>query len=95
MKYEDGDEETLNLSNERVKFYVSSEEMQSLKLRYMDKSSESDGIDVNEMVALAASLDDCHELEPGEIIWAKLTGMTLCSWFYLWLKVHVSSGCYV
>ncbi|CAA3025371.1 histone-lysine N-methyltransferase ATX2-like [Olea europaea subsp. europaea] len=74
VKYEDGDEETLNLSNERVKFYVSSEEMQSLKLRYMDKSSESDGIDVNEMVALAASLDDCHELEPGEIIWAKLTG---------------------
>jgi hypothetical protein len=62
------------LSNERIKFYLSSEEIQHLKLKSSDKSSEADGIDVNEMVVLAASLDDCQELEPGDIIWAKLTG---------------------
>ncbi|CAA3022077.1 histone-lysine N-methyltransferase ATX2-like [Olea europaea subsp. europaea] len=44
--------------------------MRSLLLRCMDKSSEYDGVDANEMVALAASLDDCH----GDIIWVKLTG---------------------
>lgn len=62
------------MSNERLKFYLSSEEMQSLKLKSSDKSSEADGIDVDEMVVLAASLNDCQELDPGDIIWAKLTG---------------------
>lgn len=63
------------LSNERVKFYISLEEMQCLKLRSSDKCPEGDAIDVNEMVVLAASLDDCEELEPADIIWAKLTGI--------------------
>lgn len=74
VEYVDGDKEKLVLSNERIKFYLSSEEMQRLKLKSSDKSSEADGIDVDEMVVLAASLDDCQELEPGDIIWAKLTG---------------------
>lgn len=52
--------------------------MQRLKLSYSVCSSDTDSIDVNEMVVLAASLDDCHELDPGDIIWAKLTGM--CIW---------------
>lgn len=78
VKYKDGDEEDLILSNERLKFFVSSEEMQRLKLSYSVCSSDTDSIDINEMVVLAASLDDCHELDPGDIIWAKLTGM--CIW---------------
>ncbi|KAL3506598.1 hypothetical protein ACH5RR_031980 [Cinchona calisaya] len=74
LEYEDGDEEKLILSNEKVKFYVSPEEMQCLKLRSSDKCTDGDAINVNEMVVLAASLDDCEELEPADIIWAKLTG---------------------
>ncbi|XP_009802433.1 histone-lysine N-methyltransferase ATX2-like [Nicotiana sylvestris] len=74
VKYVDGDEEHLLLSNERVKFSVSLEEMSRLKLRSSDTSPETDGIDVDEMVVLAATLDDCEALEPGDIIWAKLTG---------------------
>ncbi|XP_027117144.1 histone H3-lysine(4) N-trimethyltransferase ATX1-like isoform X1 [Coffea arabica] len=74
VEYEDGDEEKLILSNERIKFHISPEEMQRLKLRASDKCLEGDAIDVNEMVVLAASLDDCEELEPADIIWAKLTG---------------------
>lgn len=49
--------------------------MQRLKLSYCLHSSDTDGLDVDEMVAFAASLDDYHELEPGDIIWAKVTGM--------------------
>ncbi|GFQ04380.1 histone-lysine n-methyltransferase atx2 [Phtheirospermum japonicum] len=74
VKYEDEEEENLILSNERVKFHVSFEEMQRLKLKFRDKNPEADGIDVNEMMVLAASLDDCQEIETGDIIWAKLTG---------------------
>ncbi|XP_060181088.1 histone-lysine N-methyltransferase ATX2-like [Lycium barbarum] len=74
VKYVDGDEEHLLLSNERIKFSVSLEEMNRLKLRPSDTSPETDAIDVDEMVVLAASLEDCEALEPGDIIWAKLTG---------------------
>ncbi|KAL0322693.1 UNVERIFIED_CONTAM: histone H3-lysine(4) N-trimethyltransferase ATX1 [Sesamum angustifolium] len=74
VKYEDEEEENLILSNERIKFHISFEEMQSLKLKVREKSSEADGIDVNELMVLAASLDDCQETETGDIIWAKLTG---------------------
>lgn len=49
--------------------------MQHLKLKFSDKSSEADGIDIDEMVVLAASLDDSQDLDPGDLIWAKLTGM--------------------
>lgn len=65
------------LSNERIKFYISREEMESLNLSYSLKSMDNDVYDYNEMVVLAASLDDCQELEPGDIIWAKLTGVCL------------------
>ncbi|KAM6566547.1 hypothetical protein CsatA_025675 [Cannabis sativa] len=74
VKYEDSDEEKLVLSNERTKFYISREEMESLKLSCSLHSVDSDLYDYNEMVVLAASLDDCQEVEPGDIIWAKLTG---------------------
>lgn len=77
VEYEDGDEEDLILSNERVKFYISQEEMESLNLSCSLKNMDSDVYDYNEMVVLAASLDDCQELEPGDIIWAKLTGYAM------------------
>ncbi|KDO50565.1 hypothetical protein CISIN_1g001263mg [Citrus sinensis] len=74
VKYVDGDEEDLILSNERIKFYISQEEMDCLKLSFSINNVDNDGYDYDEMVVLAASLDDCQELEPGDIIWAKLTG---------------------
>ncbi|CAN4090750.1 unnamed protein product [Withania somnifera] len=74
VKYVDGDEEHLLLSNERIKFSVSFEEMNRLKLRPSDTSPETDGIDVDELIVLAASLEDCEALDPGDITWAKLTG---------------------
>lgn len=77
LKYEDGEEENLIIRNERIKFYVSCEEMQNLELNFRDKCSEADEIELNEMMILAASLDQCQETETGDVIWAKLTGLSL------------------
>ncbi|KAI3814266.1 hypothetical protein L1987_19016 [Smallanthus sonchifolius] len=74
VEYEDGDEELVILSKERIKFHVSPEEINCLKLACDLHCSETDDLDVNEMIILAANLDDCHDIEPGDIIWAKLTG---------------------
>ncbi|CAH9062410.1 unnamed protein product [Cuscuta epithymum] len=74
VKYTDGDEEHLILTNERVKFFVSEEDIEQLKLSLTDESTETDGIDVDDMVVLAASFDSCEQLDPGDIIWAKITG---------------------
>lgn len=75
VRYKDDDEEDLILSNEKIKLYVSQEDMQHLNLTCCDKKTDTDGLDYSEMVVLAASLDDCQDLEPGDIIWAKLTGL--------------------
>ncbi|XP_031271305.1 histone-lysine N-methyltransferase ATX2-like isoform X2 [Pistacia vera] len=77
VKYEDGDEEDLILSNEKIKFYISQEEIDRLKLTVSANNMDNDGYDYNEMVVLAATLDDCQEPEPGDIIWAKLTGHSM------------------
>ncbi|GMI70468.1 Arabidopsis TRITHORAX 1, SET DOMAIN PROTEIN 27 [Hibiscus trionum] len=74
VEYEDGDKEDLMLSNEKLKFHVSHEEMESLNLNFSVNSTNDGCYDYDEMVALAASRDDCQELEPGDVIWAKLTG---------------------
>ncbi|KAL8200017.1 hypothetical protein R6Q57_011356 [Mikania cordata] len=74
VDYEDGDEELVILSKERIKFHVSPEEIKSLKLTCDLHCSETDDLDVSEMIILAANLDDCHDIEPGDIIWAKVTG---------------------
>ncbi|GJW09595.1 histone-lysine N-methyltransferase ATX2-like protein isoform X1 [Tanacetum coccineum] len=34
----------------------------------------ADDLDVNEIIVLTANLDYCNDIEPGDIIWAKLTG---------------------
>lgn len=74
VKYNDGDKEELILSSEKIKFYVSREDMQHLNLSLSVRSLDSDDIDYDEMVVLAASWNDCQDHEPGDIIWAKLTG---------------------
>ncbi|KAG4937609.1 hypothetical protein JHK85_052528 [Glycine max] len=47
--------------------------------------------DVEEMLALAASLDDCQDFEPGDIIWAKLTGHAM--WPAVVLDESLASNC--
>ncbi|KAI9194260.1 hypothetical protein LWI28_004545 [Acer negundo] len=74
VKYQDGDKEDLFLSNEDVKFYMSQDDMDRLKLSPSVNNMDNNGYDFNELVVLAASLDNCQEIEPGDIIWAKLTG---------------------
>ncbi|XP_039045575.1 histone-lysine N-methyltransferase ATX2-like isoform X2 [Hibiscus syriacus] len=74
FEYEDGDKEDLLLSNEKLKFHVSHEEMELLNLSFSVNSTNNGCYDYDEMVALAASQDDCQELEHGDVIWAKLTG---------------------
>ncbi|KAJ9178448.1 hypothetical protein P3X46_010328 [Hevea brasiliensis] len=74
VEYEDGDKEDLILSNEKIKFFISREEMERLNLTFSIKNTDGDNYDYDEMVVLAAVLDDCQDLEPGDIIWAKLTG---------------------
>ncbi|KAG6422852.1 hypothetical protein SASPL_113234 [Salvia splendens] len=75
LKYEDGEQEDLVLSKERIKFHISLKEMQSMELKLCEKSPEADELDANEMMVLAATLDDdCQEIETGDLIWAKLTG---------------------
>ncbi|XP_050232395.1 histone-lysine N-methyltransferase ATX2-like [Mercurialis annua] len=74
VEYQDGDKEHLNLSNEKISFCISREEMEQLDLSLSVKSLDGDSYDFDEMVALAAVLDDCQDLKPGDIIWAKLTG---------------------
>ena len=88
LKYEDGEQEDLVLSKERIKFHISLKEMQSMGLKLCEKSPEADELDANEMMVLAATLDDdCQEIETGDLIWAKLTGLSLiCFWLYIKLK---------
>ncbi|KAF6145841.1 hypothetical protein GIB67_028836 [Kingdonia uniflora] len=76
VKYEDGDDESRVLSNERIKFHISREEMQLLNLRLTSGTNKdvNNGIDYDEMLILAASYDDCPELGAGDIIWAKISG---------------------
>ncbi|KAK9159716.1 hypothetical protein Syun_006057 [Stephania yunnanensis] len=85
VKYEDGDKESLTFSMEKIKFHVSEDEMERLKLK-PSLTKEENILDYDEMAALAASFDDCQDLEPGDIIWAKLTGHAM------WPAVVVSES---
>lgn len=51
--------------------------MQHLSLKYGTKSTDTDSLSYDEMVVLAAGWDDFQELDPGDIVWAKLTGLSL------------------
>ncbi|GLT85086.1 hypothetical protein SLE2022_032880 [Rubroshorea leprosula] len=91
VKYEDGDQEDLVLSNENIKFCISLEEMGCLNLSCNVNVTDNDGYHYDEMVVLAASLDDCQGLEPGDIIWAKLTGHAM--WPAIVVDESLIGGC--
>ncbi|XP_020591752.1 histone-lysine N-methyltransferase TRX1-like [Phalaenopsis equestris] len=67
VKYNDGDEEHLVLVHEKIQFHVSSMEIQKLNLKKKER-------DHYEMLSLAVISDDCDVPEPGDVVWAKLTG---------------------
>ncbi|XP_052172475.1 histone-lysine N-methyltransferase ATX2 isoform X2 [Diospyros lotus] len=72
--YDDGDKENIILSNERIEFCVSHNQMQSLNLSCSTKASNADGHSFSEMVVMAATLGDSNDFGTGDIIWAKITG---------------------
>ncbi|XP_042452909.1 histone-lysine N-methyltransferase TRX1-like [Zingiber officinale] len=47
---------------------------------------EKKGLNYNELLALALNFHDCQGLEPGELVWAKLTGHAM------WPAVVVSES---
>ncbi|KMT11027.1 hypothetical protein BVRB_5g112470 [Beta vulgaris subsp. vulgaris] len=73
LKYEDNDEEELILSFEQIKFHISGEEMMNLNFKGKEIKDDDDP-DYSQLMGLAATVDESRELEPGDIIWAKLTG---------------------
>lgn len=75
VKYADDDVEHLILSNEKIKFHLSCVEMKDLCLKCGVPNLEKKGLNYNELLALALNFHDCQGLEPGELVWAKLTGM--------------------
>uniref|UniRef100_A0A7N0ZX34 Histone-lysine N-methyltransferase ATX2 n=1 Tax=Kalanchoe fedtschenkoi TaxID=63787 RepID=A0A7N0ZX34_KALFE len=87
VKYEDGDAEDLKLSKERIKFHISLVDLQQMNLKISLKNAENSNLDYDELLVLAASLDDCQEVEPGDIIWAKLTG------YAMWPAIVVDESC--
>ncbi|KAK7273149.1 hypothetical protein RIF29_14196 [Crotalaria pallida] len=92
VTYDDGDEENLILSKENVKFHISRDEMKRLNLSYAKvREGNVSEYDIEEMLALAASLDDCQDFEPGDIVWAKLTGYAM--WPAVVLDESLASNC--
>lgn len=83
IKYDDGDDESLEISCEKIKFHVSREEMECLNIKISNSKIDKEGAYFDELVALAASFDDCPNLEPGDIMWAKLTGFIIFILFSL------------
>ncbi|TVU10902.1 hypothetical protein EJB05_44457 [Eragrostis curvula] len=72
VKYDDGESEDLSLADERIKFSISSEEMKSLNLKFGISNQDKKGHD--ELVALAFSVHDYQSRDPGDLVWAKITG---------------------
>ncbi|CAL9064221.1 histone-lysine N-methyltransferase TRX1-like [Musa acuminata AAA Group] len=86
VEYEDGEIEHLILSSERIKFHLSCEDLEHLHLKCGVPNLEKKGPNYNELLALALSFHDCQDLEPGELVWAKLTGHAM------WPAVVVSES---
>ncbi|KAG1364351.1 Histone-lysine N-methyltransferase TRX1 [Cocos nucifera] len=74
VEYDDDDVEYLILSNEKIKFQISCEEMQKLNLKCGVPNMEKKALNYNELLGLAVNFHDCQDLEPGDLVWAKLTG---------------------
>ncbi|KAI3907854.1 hypothetical protein MKW92_049392, partial [Papaver armeniacum] len=60
VKYEDGDCENVTLSTEKIKFYLSREEMRSLNRDRVLRTNNIGGLGYDEMLVLV-----CFELELG------------------------------
>ncbi|PKA57771.1 Histone-lysine N-methyltransferase ATX2 [Apostasia shenzhenica] len=73
IKYNDGDDEHLIIADEKIKFRVSYEEIHCLNLK-LGISNSKKGLDHYEMLSLAVVSEDRDVLEPGDVVWAKLTG---------------------
>ncbi|XP_042459563.1 histone-lysine N-methyltransferase TRX1-like isoform X1 [Zingiber officinale] len=86
VKYVDDDVEHLILLNEKIKFHLSCVEMKDLCLKCGVPNLEKKGLNYNELLALALNFHDCQGLEPGELVWAKLTGHAM------WPAVVVSES---
>ncbi|KAJ0259951.1 PWWP domain-containing protein [Hirschfeldia incana] len=74
VKYEDGSSEDLVLDREMIKFFVSREELEMLHLKICTNDVTVGVRDYDEMVVLAANLEDSQDFGPGDIVWAKLSG---------------------
>lgn len=63
-----------------MSFYVSPQEMQQLQLSHGVPCPDSNNSDIDEIIDLAATLDDSCDLDPspGDMIWAKVTGRCNC-----------------
>ncbi|KAM0907328.1 hypothetical protein ACQ4PT_016201 [Festuca glaucescens] len=72
VKYDDDEAEDLTLADERMKFFISSEEMKCLNLKFGISNLDKKGYD--ELLALAVSFHDYQGLDPGDLVWAKITG---------------------
>ncbi|CAM0950725.1 unnamed protein product [Alopecurus aequalis] len=72
VKYDDGEAEDLTLANERIKFSITSDEMKCLNLKFGTFNPDKKGYD--ELLALAVSFHDYQGLDPGDLVWAKITG---------------------
>nr|CAB3452951.1 unnamed protein product [Digitaria exilis] len=88
IKYDDGETEVLSLADERIKFSISSQEMKSLNLNIGISNQDKKGHD--ELLALAVSFHDYQGLDPGDLVWAKITAGSIgpintCS--ILWVKL--------
>ncbi|KAL0897204.1 hypothetical protein Bca101_081165 [Brassica carinata] len=74
VKYEDGSSEDLFLDREMIRFFVSREELEMLHLKICTNDVTVGVRDYDEMVVLAANLEDSQDFGPGDIVWAKLSG---------------------
>lgn len=76
--YDDGDEEKLKLWKQQIKFYISRAELESLNLSRSHKNMNTlvtNISDYNKMVASAASLAHCRQIESGDVTCAKPSGI--------------------
>lgn len=58
-----------------IKFLVSREEMEMSHLKICTNDVTVGDRDYDEMVVLAANLEDSQDFGPGDIVWAKLSGL--------------------